>query len=557
MITKTFIALRDLPRLKQIVTILAKHGLGSFIQRMKLMKLFSKKALSEHNTTQKKYLTTPQRFRMAFEELGPTFIKLGQILSTRVDMFPPEWTSEFAKLQNDVQPLGTEVIQVLVTERLKQPIPSVFDYFSPEPIGSASIAQVHRATLKTGEDVVVKVKRPNIETKIQADLRILTYLTKLMESEIPEIRRYQPTQMLHYFTKSLAKELNLSIERRYLQRFNDTFSQDPMVNVPLVYPEYSSHDILVESHINDTLLTHLNIQTLSEADRHQIASHIADAILSMILKHGFFHADPHPGNILVGPDHKITFIDFGLVGHLSNTRRKELISLINALVQRDQFEMQFVLSNWAQGDLPDETQLGTDVLEMMLNYEHLPMKDLKISQVINDITSVMREHELTLPPDLVMLFKTLITLEGVVKNLDGEFQLLEHTKPLVMAAIKKQASPKQMKQKLQAQSRLLTQLVSDLPGNIAHLNRKLKRGQLSLNLDVKRLEQFGHQIDKSANRLTMGIVTGSLIIGSSIVMSINAGPKVFGLSFFGFIGYMLAFFNSVWLIWSIWRSGKS
>ncbi|MBP6345400.1 ABC1 kinase family protein [Neisseriaceae bacterium CLB008] len=557
MITKTFIALRDLPRLKQIVSILAKHGLGSFIQRMKLMKLFNRKALSEHNTTHKKYLTTPQRFRMAFEELGPTFIKLGQILSTRVDMFPPEWTSEFAKLQNDVQPMGTEVIQVLVTERLKQPIPSVFDYFSPEPIGSASIAQVHRATLKTGEDVVVKVKRPNIEAKIQADLRILTYLTKLMESEIPELRRYQPTQMLHYFTKSLAKELNLSIERRYLQRFNDTFSHDPTVNVPLVYPEYSSHDILVESFVADTLLTHLDLATLSHDDRHQIASHIADAILSMILKHGFFHADPHPGNILVGADHKITFIDFGLVGHLSNTRRKELINLINALVERDQMEMQFVLSNWAQGDLPDETQLGMDVLEMMLNYEHLPMKDLKISQVIHDITSVMREHELTLPPDLVMLFKTLITLEGVVKNLDGEFQLLEHTKPLVMAAIKSQASPRHLQQKLKAQSRLFAQFASDLPANIVGLNRKLKRGQLSLNLDVKRLEQFGHQIDKSANRLTMGIVTGSLIIGSSIVMSINAGPKIFGLSFFGFIGYMLAFFNSVWLIWSIWRSSKN
>lgn len=553
MFKRTFVALRDLPRLREIAAILMSHGLGEFIQRIKLSKFVGKLTFGQTDKhANLKYISTAKRFRLAFEELGTTFIKLGQILSTRVDIFPPDWIAEFENLQNNVKPVPAEEVQEILST-----LPEfLFASFDEEVIGSASIAQVHRATLMDGSEVAVKIKRPNIEHKVQADLRILTHLVALMESELPETRRYQPSQMLNYFKKCLEKELDLSIELRYLQRFSAVFAQNPTIRIPKAYPEYSNKDILIQEFISGTLIKDIDQLNLTQEHRSNVANNIAHTLLTMILEYGFFHADPHPGNIFLDDNDVITFIDFGLVGHLSQSRRGEILGLINALIERDPFMMQSILSKWAQGDIPNEEYLGGDVLNMMLNYEHTPLKDLNLSQVINDITSLMREHALTLPADLVMLFKTLITLEGVVKNLDGDFQLLEHTKPLVLNILKKRMSPKALWHKGKRQSMVISQIMSDLPNNVLHMSNRLRDGRFNINLDLKRLEQFGHQIDNSSNRLTMGIVTGSLIIGSSIVLTVEAGPKILGLSLFGLFGYVIAFLNSIWLLWSIWRSGK-
>ena len=285
--------------------------------------------------------------------------------------------------------------------------------------------------------------------------------------------------------------------------------------------------------------------------RRQLALRITDTLFTMILKQGFFHADPHPGNIFIHDNGSITLIDFGLVGHLSSTRRREIIDLINALTHRDQFTMQNVLSNWAQGELPDENLLGADVLEMLLNYEHTPMRDLRISQVINDITQIMRQHGLSLPGDLVMLFKTLLTLEGVVKRIDGSAELLEQAKPIVKEVLKQRLSPEHALRKTKMHAQLLAQAAEELPQNIIRLSRRIQKGQFSVALELKRLDQLMLQLDKATNRLTMGIVTAALIIGSSIVMSVDRGS-----SWLGIMGYLLAFANSLWIMWSIWRSGR-
>lgn len=549
MMIPTLLAMRDFSRMREIITILSKYGLGEFVQRIKL----SYKGLSGDTEPmpESRYMSTPKRFRLAFEALGPTFIKLGQVLSTRVDIFNAEWIEEFEQLQSNVTPIAAADISLLIESHLGRPCKEVFRHIDPHPIGSASIAQVHRAVLITGEEVAVKIKRPDIEPTIQADLRILTHLANLIESEIPETRRYQPAQMVQYFARSLAKETDLSVELRYMQRFADTFNGRDHVHIPKVYPEYSNRYILVQEYIDDKLLQNLPLTQMPSEKRRELANRITTALFVMILKQGFFHADPHPGNIFISDNGTITFIDFGLVGHLSSTRRREILDLITALTHRDQFSMQYVLSNWAQGELPDENLLGADVLEMLLNYEHTPMRDLRISQVINDITQIMRQHGLTLPGDLVMLFKTLITLEGVVKRLDGHAELLEQAKPIVAEEIKERASPEHIMRKGKMHAQTLMQSLDELPQNLFRLSRRIQKGQLGINLDLKRSDQFIQQIDKATNRLTMGIVTAALIIGSSIVMSIETGPK-----FFGFIGYVMAFANSLWIIWSIWRSGK-
>ena len=532
--------------MREIVAILSKYGLGEFVQRIKL----AGKTAGAADETGSRYLSTPRRFRLAFEELGPTFIKLGQILSTRVDIFNAEWIEEFERLQSSVAPIAAEEVPEIIAAALGRPPEEVFRHIDKQPVGSASIAQVHRAVLHNGQTVAVKIKRPDIDKLIHADLRILNHLATLIESEIPESRRYQPVQMMQYFARSLAKETDLSIEIRYMQRFASAFAGRPAFHVPQVYAEYSGRQIVVQEYVTDTLLAHTDIESLPPEQRTAWANTLTDTLFSMILEHGFFHADPHPGNIFIGPDGRITLIDYGLVGHLSAARRREIIDLIQALISRDALAMQYVLSNWAQGELPDESLLGADVLEMLLNYEHTPIRDLRVSQVINDITQLMREHQLTLPGDLVMLFKALITLEGVVKRLDGATELLERAKPVVLRQIRAQTSPRQWLNKSRSQRFMLRHALGELPQNLLQLSRRIQNGRFTVNLDVKRLDDLNHQLDRTTNRLTMGIVTAALIIGSSIVMSTGNGHII------GLLGYILAFANSLWIIWSIWRSGK-
>ncbi|OAM31735.1 ABC1 kinase family protein [Eikenella corrodens] len=554
MVRSALPALGDINRLRQIVATLARHGLGGFLSRIKLNRAswLGGSAAQEDAGG----LSTAHRFRLAFEELGPTFIKLGQILATRVDIFNAEWIEEFEHLQSGANPLPFEAILSLLTEQLGCPPEQVFQHIDSEPLGSASIAQVHRAVLFDGSEVAVKVRRPDIEPLIRADLRILTHLAQLTESEMPETRRYQPVQMVQYFAKSLARETDLLAEMRHLQRFASLYANHPAVHIPKVYPEYSNRQVLVQEYVAATLLKDTNIELLGAEERHILACRITDVLLDMILGQGLFHADPHPGNIFIYPNLRIGLIDFGMTGYLNPVRRQEINALIEALIHRDSFAVQYILSNWAQGDIPDEDLLGADVMEMLLDYEHIAVRDLRVSQVINDLTRIMREHELALPGDLVMLFKALLTLEGVVKRLDGSFQLLEHAKPIVQKVIRQRLSLQQLWRRSRTQSRMLGQMLGELPKNLLRLNRNLQSGRLNVNLDLKRLDSLNRHLEYSANRLTMGMVTAALIIGSSILLSSNIGPKLFGLSFVGFLGYLLAFANSLWIIWSIWRSGK-
>lgn len=543
----------DWTRMREILTILAKHGLGEFLVRIKLP---IRRYKHTDPSAQQGYLSTPRRVHLAFEELGPTFIKLGQILATRTDVFGEEWTEEFAQLQNNTHPLPITEIKNIIQAQLNQPLESIFSHIVAQPIGSASIAQVHRATLSSGEQVAIKVKRPGIESTVAADLRILNHIAQLLESEIPESRRYYPVQMVQYFARSLEKETDLTAERRNMQHFARLYNHQQQIHIPQTYAAYSNRQILVQEYIDDTLLKNLALSSWSGEQRRKLAAALVDILLDMILQHGLFHADPHPGNILVRNDGRITLIDFGLIGRLSQQRHQEIISLIQALLERDQFALQYILSNWAQGEPLNENQLGSDVFEMLLNYEQLSSGEISISQIINDITYIIREHGLTLPADLVILFKCLITLDGVIKQIDGEFELLSHAQNSIHNVLRQRFNTRTFWRHSKMQLHLLSQLINSLPQNLLQLNKRIQHGQLPVSINIQHIDKFNNQLDKVANRLTMGIVTAALIIGSSIVMNINAGPKIFGLSFFGLIGYLLAFSNSLWVIWSIWRSGR-
>lgn len=558
MLKETFVAMRDLPRLKEISAILIHHGLGEFAQRLELPRAVEKGIEWIHGPLPgpEDYIPTPIRVRRSLEELGPTYIKLGQILATRVDVFPPEWIVEFEKLQSNVPALPEADVQPLVEGALGRPLTEVFAEFDMAPIGAASIAQVHRAVLHDGTEVAVKLRRPGIADKIEADLRILGYLARLIELEFPDARRYQPNEIVQQFAKALRRELNLATEARNMERFAEHFADDPNIIVPKVYWDDTNAAVNVQDFIDGIPAKRLDEIDAAGLDRKLLARRGADAVLKMILIDGFFHADPHPGNVFFLPDNRIVFIDFGMTGKLSHERRDELADLLAALSRRDERGVFDVLIEWTGNAMVDEDMLRSDIADFMYEYEGLTLAELDLSRLINDIMALMREHSIVLPADLSMLFKALITLEGFARQLDPAFQMVNHLTPFVRKIILDRYTPKALLAKGGRGVLDFVDMIGGLPRDVVRLAKEMRRGKFRIDIDVKRLDRFGYQIDKSANRLTMGIVTGCLIIGSSIVMTVKAGPMLFGLPLFGFLGFMVAFFNSMWLIASIWRAGK-
>jgi ubiquinone biosynthesis protein len=397
---------------------------------------------------------------------------------------------------------------------------------------------------------VVKLRRPGIDKKIEADLRILQHFARLVEHDMPDARRYQPVMMVSYFRRSLRRELDLLMEAHNMERFSTNFAGDETVHIPQVYWDYTCTTMIVQEELIGVPGTDLLAVRDAGLDLPLLAARGADAVLRMILIHGYFHADPHPGNVIYLPGNRIGMIDFGMVGRLTDYRRQQLVNMLDALAHKDEDAMLQVLMDWTGDGEVDEAKLGYDVSELMFGYDNLELKDVNISSLLNEITAVIRENSLVLPADLTLLFKALITLEGLGQQLDPEFHMVDHISPFVRDVIAERYQPAALMKRGRKSLKDAFEVVAGLPRDLARLMREARRGRLRIDLDLKRLDQFGQQLDRASNRITMGILTASLVIGSSIVMTVD------GWRFMGFIGFLLAFFNSLWVIVSIWRSGR-
>jgi ubiquinone biosynthesis protein len=558
MLWETISVVRDLPRLHEIASVMIRYGWGDLVRALGISGVLERagRVLHWHSTSEISQLDAPVRIRRALEELGPTFVKLGQLLATRVDMFPPHWIAEFEKLHSQVPAVPYDMLYPDLVAAIKGEPGEVFAEFNPQPLAAASIAQVHRATLKDGMPVVVKIRRPGIEGVIRADLRILEHVAKLLESEVPDSRRYDPVHIVSQFRRSLMRELDLVREARNIDQFARHFAGDPLVKIPRVYWEFTNERVNVQEEIVGLAGVAPDKLRASGLDPKLLATRGADAVLRMVLEHGFFHADPHPGNMLFLPDNRIGIIDFGMVGMLTHLRRNQIVDLLHALTLRDEQAMLQVLLDWSGESVSDEDRLAYDVTELMQNYDDLQLKDVKIGALLNDITALMRDNNLVLPADLTLLFKTLITLEGLGQQLDPEFHMIDHVTPFVERIIQQRYTPKSLLARGRKSVRETLDVLADVPRDVRHLLRDMRRGRVKIDLDLKRLDHFGHQLDSASNRLTMGILTASLVVGSSIIMTVEGGPQLFGLPLFGLLGFLIAFFNSLWIIFSIWRSGK-
>ncbi|MDQ5888782.1 MAG: ubiquinone biosynthesis protein [Pseudomonadota bacterium] len=548
--------MRDFPRLREISAIMIRHGMGDLIQRLGIPGMLERAGQFLHMPVnqEREDIPVPVRVRQALEDLGPSFIKLGQVLATRVDVFPAEWITEFERLQSDVPPVPFAELEGELSNALGRSPYEIFADLDPIPVGSASIAQVHRARLPDGEQIILKIRRPGIVAKIEADLRILRQLAKLVELEFPETRRYQPTSMVDEFARSLMRELDLAIEARNVDRFRQNFAAEPSIVIPEIHWQWTSSILNVQSYIDGIPGNNLPAVDAAGLDRRQLASDGADAVLKMILIDGYFHADPHPGNVFYLRDGRIAFIDFGMVGRLPHYRRDEIVDLLASLARRDERGILDVLIEWTGDATVNENRLASDIADFIFNYEHLSLREIHIGQLLTDMIAIMRQHSIALPPDLTLLFKALITLEGLGRQLDPDFQMLDHITPFVKRVIIERYEPTNLLKRGQHDLQDAASVMMGVPRDLAKLVKDMRRGKIKVDLDMKRIDTFGLQISKSANRLTLGIVTGCLIIASAIVMTLPFGPRIFGMPVLGLLGFCLAFINSIWVAASIWRS---
>jgi ubiquinone biosynthesis protein len=560
-IRQTLGMMRELPRLHEIASVFIRHGLGDFVQRIGIAGVLERAGQILHRSPVADQVTLDpaQRMRMALEELGPTFVKLGQVMATRVDLFPPRWIAEFEKLHADVPAVPFEQLVPELTRALGRSPHEVFRDIEQQAYGAASIAQVHRAQLQDGTPVVLKVRRPGVREKIDADLRLLRRVSELIESEMPEARRYRPAEVAEQFAKSLEREADFAVETRNIERFAKNFAGDPYIVIPRIYPEYTSDVLLVQEHVDGVPATNVPAVEAAGLDKKLLAARGVDGFLKMILLDGFFHADPHPGNVFYLPGNRIVIIDFGMVGRLSTRRRAQVLDLLGGLARMAEEPMMEVLLEWAGDAYVDEIKLAADVNDMVFDYEGVPLKDIRVGNVIRQFAAIVREHSIVLPSDLSLMFKALITLEGLGRQYDPDFHITEHLTPLVKSALSERYQPAELVRRGRNSVSEFLSVVGGVPRDLARFLREARRGKTRIDLDLKRLDSFGRQLDRTLDRVTVGIMTASLVIGSAIVLTVQDGPTFLGIPVLpavGLFGYVLAFLNSVWIVYGIWRSGR-
>ena len=551
-------AARDLGRLHDIASILIRYGFGDAVRRLGLSSALEQagKALHWKDAEQYARMEPPQRVCQALQDLGPTFVKLGQVLSTRVDLFPPEWIIEFEKLQDHVPAVPFDKLRAQLEEDLGAPPEEVFPSLETQALAAASIAQAHRAQLVDGTDVILKIRRPGIRPIIEADLRLLARFAEMAEQEIEELQRFRPMELVRQFSRSLRRELDLAVECRNAERIALNFKDVPDIRIPKVHWPWVSERLNVQEYIDGIPGRDLIAVDEAGLDRKLLAKRGANAVFKMVMEDGFFHADPHPGNIFYLPEERIVFIDFGMVGSLSEERRYQVVDLAYGIFERKAHIAVDVLLEWTSNIQIDTEVLTSEVDAFIDQYHGVPLKQLSITSMLTDLMAMLREHQLNLPPDLALLAKALITLEGMGRQLDPDFEMASEAHPFLRRTLLARYSPDALAKRGWHSLISTINLLTGLPRDLRRLMASARHGALQIKVDISQLDNFAERLDRAASRLTVGTVTAALIIGSSIVMTVEGGPTLLGLPLFGLLGFIGAVIGGIWLLLSIWRSGK-
>lgn len=549
---------RHLIRYRRIVRVLFKYGFGDLVDHLGLDFIeTSLQMISRRPKEQIDRLTSPERLRLALEDLGPTFIKLGQILSTRPDLIGPSFLKELSRLQDNVPPFSWSAAREIILAETGQHPEELFQEIYPTPIAAASIGQVYLAVLADGTRVAVKVQRPGIDKIIEVDLEILDYLSRLMEEHLEEAVYYQPTRIVAEFARSLSLEIDYHVEAANTRRFTQMFEADPAVLAPRVFPKLSAGRIITMEYVDGIKASRVDLLRQRGHDLRKIAARGARMIMEQVFVHGFFHADPHPGNIFILPGDRICLLDFGMVGRLSTRDRGDFTDLIvNVLAGKEkQATNSLIRLTTQQGEI-DREALSSDLADLLDRYIHLSLKEINAGRLLEELLDLVARHRLSFKPNLFLMLKALSTVEGVGLALDPDFELLEHARPFMRKVIALRYRPRRLAEALTATGGEYLDLVRDLPEELRVILGQLRDGRLKIEFVHVGLDPLRSSLDQVSNRIAFAIVLAALVIGSSLIVLSGIPPHWNGIPLIGLLGFLIAGVMGFWLLLSIIRHGR-
>jgi ubiquinone biosynthesis protein len=549
---------RHLRRYREIVRILARHGFGDALSQLGIGRRLGLPVRLLRRDPADLELTRPQRVRLALEELGPTFIKFGQIISTRPDLLPPEYINELSRLQDDVPPEPWEPIRACIEEELGQPIDQVFAHFDETPMAAASLGQVHAATLTSDQEVVVKIQRPDIEHVIDVDLDILYDLARLAQKRTALSQTYDLVEIAEDFAYTLRGELDYRREGHNADRFRENFCDEAYLYIPEVYWDYTTRRVLVLERIYGIKIDDVDALDAAGCDRVEIAKRSARMITKEILEDGFFHADPHPGNFVVMQDEIIGLMDFGMVGHLAPGDRSDLARLYVVAMQQDVLGAADQLMRMGVADRHvDRGALERDLRRMMHKYYGLSIEEFQVGEMIEEFMTVAYRHHLRFPTNLWLVGKTLGMIEGLGLKLAPDFDMFTFAQDYVRRYRRRLLLPTEWGPSVVRGSVDLADLMLRLPKQTTRLLDQAERGQLEMQMRMPDMDNAVDRLDRIANRLSLAMLTAAFTVGIGLVVrNIDLAWPWGWLTWFVMAGFIGVSILGIWLMLAIWRTGR-
>ena len=554
--------LRKLGRYRQILMVLVRHGFADFVRHTGLSAVVTKSigSFGKRGRYEADLINQPRsvRLRLALEELGPTFIKLGQVLSTRRDLVPDEIAEEFARLQSECPEVPFKDIRKRLDDEFPGQVDTLFKSIEEKPLAAASMAQAHRAVLANGTNVVLKILRPGIEDILQSDMEILRFIASVVEDYFDNMG-FNPVAVADEFARELEREVDLLQEARSTDNLRTAFADDPGVDFPIVYWDETSKHVLCVEEIKAQLLSRVEPEDLPEETRKALVENGARAVFRMTLDMGFFHADPHPGNIFVRDDGGIVFIDCGMVGHVDLETRMSIAELVYGVTKNDaQLVMNCALNlTDVDEDEVDLRRAKGDVQQLVDQFVGVPMDRIDLGQVLEDFFQTLRRYGLQCPPDVVLLIKAMSTIEGVGARFDPQFDMVSFAHPYLARLIKERYSPGAMWRRLRSASSSYVKLVEHVPQDVASIVRKLRKNELKFNLELRSIEELIETAEAATNNIAMAVLISSLIVASAILVHAAPEGKWGFLAIIGMLGFIIATVMAFGLVFGIWRHRRS
>lgn len=478
---------------------------------------------------------------MSFEELGPTFVKLGQLLATRPDLVPADYVREFEKLHDRVHPLPFETIEAVLKLEFGEDLSKTFQSVDPSPLGSASIAQVHSARLVSGEDVVVKVQRPGILQTINDDLSVLYLLADLLTRYVPETRPYNPTAIVDEFFKTLELETNFVVEANNIRRFQANFTGDETIKIPKVHLELTTEKVLVMEALSGIPLSHDSSLRQPGVDPRVVIRAGLKAYFKMVFIDGLFHGDLHAGNFFVYPDNRIGLIDFGVVGRLNTKTQDAIASMLAALAREDYERMAYEYVDLAPFSEKVNIDLfARDLRELIAPYYGLTLRSVNIGRILMSSSSIAARHGLSVPTELMMYFKSIVAIEGLGRRIDKDFDFLQYSLEFASELVKRQADPQRMMNDVLQVARESRAFLTSLPRQLHLFVRKFNSPDHALRIELRGLEDFKRSLESSSNLLFLGVIIASLVLSASHIFTVPTANHIAGMPSMSFILYVMA-----------------